>query len=44
MNNLFKIRLENEKEVFYLIVDLHEWDNLCKKYYNYIITVVKKMD
>ena len=27
-----------------LIVDLDEWENICKKYYNYIITVVKKMD
>ena len=31
MNNLYKIRLENEKEVVYWIVDLDEWENICKK-------------
>lgn len=36
-----KIRLENEKRVFYLEIDLLDWDYICNKYNNYLISIKK---
>lgn len=38
---LVKIRLENDKEIFYLEIDLFDWEVICKKYNNYLITIKK---